>query len=374
MANFSDMIDSISIENFKNLSGLTIPELSRINLISGKNNVGKSSLLEALGIFISDTELLEIITNRGEFHKSYQGSGNPADSDRNLEALSSIFTGREKSCDESKRITIRDAENVVTLGFQQFAQVSIPNEDGMISPRFIKIDHPDHLTNNLWQALVITRNGIVSSRLFTDKKLDSARFHDSLKQNGFKNLIVIDSTDNNDTEGASSLWDRITLTDKEQYVIEALRIIEPGIENIAFLESSAFRGRYPVVKVKGISGRIPLRSMGDGINHILSFILAIVNCEDGCVMIDEIDNGLHYSVQKQLWEIIFKISKKLNVQIFATTHSSDCISSFGKVLSADDNMAEGQYIRLEYKGNKVCATTYNPSELDIVAAQNIEIR
>lgn len=114
--------------------------------------------------------------------------------------------------------------------------------------------------------------------------------------------------------------------------------------------------------------------MGDGINHILSIILALVNCENGCLLIDEIDNGLHYTVQKQLWSVIFKLAIKLNVQIFATTHSSDCISSFGYALKEESNVEEGRYMRLENKLGAITYTEYNLEELKIVAAQNIEIR
>ena len=92
------------------------------------------------------------------------------------------------------------------------------------------------------------------------------------------------------------------------------------------------------------------------------------------MIIDEIDNGLHYTVQKQLWTVIFELSKSLNVQIFATTHSSDCISSFSKVLQQPANRDEGRFIRLEMKNGAVSSTEYNPDELEIVASQNIEIR
>lgn len=61
------MIQSLKIRNFKNLSGLNIPKLSRINLISGKNNVGKSSLLEAIGVYVDDSELFYIIEERGSY-------------------------------------------------------------------------------------------------------------------------------------------------------------------------------------------------------------------------------------------------------------------------------------------------------------------
>jgi AAA15 family ATPase/GTPase len=71
--------------------------------------------------------------------------------------------------------------------------------------------------------------------------------------------------------------------------------------------------------------------MGDGMNRILTIILALVNSDNGCLLIDEFENGLHYTVQENLWRIIFHLSKELNIQVFATTHSEDCIKGFQSV-------------------------------------------
>ena len=87
------MIQSLKIQNFKNLSGLNIPKLSRINLISGKNNVGKSSLLEAIGVYVDDSELFYIVEERGELPK-YSSKDTTEYLKPNIEAISSLFTNR----------------------------------------------------------------------------------------------------------------------------------------------------------------------------------------------------------------------------------------------------------------------------------------
>ena len=84
--------------------------------------------------------------------------------------------------------------------------------------------------------------------------------------------------------------------------------------------------------------------------------------------------GSEMCIRDRLWSVIFKLAIKLNVQIFATTHSSDCISSFGYALKEESNVEEGRYIRLENKQSAITFTEYNLEELKIVAAQNIEIR
>ena len=129
------------------------------------------------------------------------------------------------------------------------------------------------------------------------------------------------------------------------------------------------------MKLSGVRDVSPLRSMGDGVNRILTIILAMVNAENGYLLIDEFENGLHYSVQEQLWKIIFQTAKILNVQVFATTHSNDCIRSFGNVLNSGDYDSDsGKLIRLDRKGDEVFDTDFNAEELHTANVQNIEIR
>ncbi len=366
-----DMIQSIKIRNFKNLDGLNIPKLLRINLISGKNNVGKSSLLEAIGVYADDSELLYVFEKRGELPK-YSNIETTEYLASNIDAVSSLFTNRNTDTTQGNSIEICDSDDALSFRFVYYTEQE-SDKDGNVVRKAVVIDPENDLAvDDAHMALEILRSGRSRVLLPLDRRLDRIRFGRT-KRTDITSVIRI-SPDFYDSSFARQLWDNVILTEKEGYVIQALRIIEPNIESFAFIEESPRIGRYPFVKVAGVNGRLPLRSMGDGINHILSIILALVNCENGCLLIDEIDNGLHYAVQKQLWSVIFKLAVKLNVQIFATTHSSDCISSFASVLKDDNNIEEGRYIRLENKQKKINFVEYNVEELKIVAAQNIEIR
>ncbi len=363
------MIDSISIKNYKNLSGLEIPHLARINLISGKNNIGKSSLLEAIGLHISDDMLFAIFDTRGELYKS-SPSRNDFDYERqNKNTFTSLFSGRNGSVSKDNEIKINDGNNSLSIRFVKYIEV---DGDDSVSKKLVELlSDEDSIDSRV--ALQLYRDDKNKVLLPVGRRYDRFRYTERLRREDIQRLVMVYS--NNDYDRMNSkFWDAITLTSKEEHVIRALQIIDPGIESLAYLEPYSYGDRYPVVKIKGSEGRFPLKSMGDGINHILSIILAIVNCENGCVLIDEIDNGLHYTVQKKLWEIVFELSTLLNVQVFATTHSSDCISSFSKVLANYTSQSIAKYIRLEGKAGKIVANEYNQEELNIVAAQNIEIR
>ena len=168
------------------------------------------------------------------------------------------------------------------------------------------------------------------------------------------------------------LWDNIALSDKEKFVIKALNLIEPRIERLTFIEENTQRQRTAIVKLSDSNTPVPLKSMGDGLNRILTIILALVNCDDGYLLIDEFENGLHYSIQEQLWTIIFDLSKILNIQVFATTHSNDCIKSF--VSATNLVNVDSKYIKLEYKNGKYKHVEFTRQELITATKQDIEIR
>jgi hypothetical protein len=194
------------------------------------------------------------------------------------------------------------------------------------------------------------------------------------ESNSIRNFQFI-RTGNFGREINGKLWDNITLSEKEEFVINALSIIEPRIERIAFVGNEATpRLRTPVIKLKNSPEILPIRSMGDGINRILSIILALVNADNGFLLIDEFENGLHHSVQEKLWEIIFKLSMDLNVQVFATTHSDDCITGFSNVLSSSTNRGKGKLIRLDSINDRIVHVEYNTDELRVATSQNIETR
>ena len=102
--------------------------------------------------------------------------------------------------------------------------------------------------------------------------------------------------------------------------------------------------------------------LGEGTNRIFTIALALVNARNNILLIDEIDLGLHHSVQEKLWEIVFRFSKELNVQVFATTHSQDCVQAFGEIWNKPENQKEGNYIRLQR--NRLDSTLIEPVYYD----------
>ncbi len=117
---------------------------------------------------------------------------------------------------------------------------------------------------------------------------------------------------------------------------------------------------------------MPLRTFGDGVNRLFGVILSLCNAKDGILVVDEIDNGLHYSVQSQIWKIVFRLAKTLNVQVFATSHSWDCVRAFQQ--AASDSPEDGVLVRLTKRQENVAATLFTERELEIATRDQIEVR
>src|SRR5260370_39334360 len=123
-------------------------------------------------------------------------------------------------------------------------------------------------------------------------------------------------------------------------------------------DAASSRRRIPNVRISDIDEPLPLRSLGDGMQRMLGIALAIANAKDGMLVVDEIENGIHYSVQSELWQLIFQLAHRLNVQVFATTHSWDCIEGFQKP-AQEKKQEAGMLIRLSLRKDKMVARLFN---------------
>ena len=357
------MIESFYIQNFKNFKDLAIPQLKRINLIVGKNSVGKSTLLEALALYLSEGDencLKDLLMGRGENIPF----GRQAEDSQELvkERCLSLFHGWKENY--SKDFFIRLGED---LEKQVVIQQVLISEG-----KALTVYHQEDLdeTNN---RLAVSTKGLMAIR--TDGDFDLFRYDRSQQylSKSYKRVpYLMVRTIDFESSANASLYDKITLSPLEDYIVRALNIINVDIDRITFVtEETGGNYRIPVVSLKGSGQRVRLTSLGDGVNRVLTIILSLLNCKGGVLLLDEFETGLHYSVQKQLWEAIFMLAEQLDIQVFVTTHSSDCLNAFSKV-NAD---GQGMLIRLEQRKNMVAPVCYiDNQDIAFAAENNIELR
>lgn len=367
-------METFHVKNYKGLKDLEIRGLSRVNLIVGRNNVGKSSLLEALSLCCSNgsvDELLDILNYGGERVVTRASSlGGERVIDNEAHFLS-LFN--RSGFDEGKApLIVLDDNNSasaisISVGYQKEKRI---RADSSINHLLEYLDESEYLDG-------ADSDGALAEKGLVIRAGDSFQFvpfHGEFQVfSESKKCIFVRPADFILIPNAA-LYDKIAMSDKEEKLLAALRIIEPQVRKINYLESDfGSKNRAPFVVLGSKSERVRLTSMGDGINRILTIILSLLNCPAGGVLaIDEIDNGLHYSVQKQLWEMVFSLAKELDVQVFATTHSMDCLRSFAQVNDSGD----GLLIRLDARQNGDIVPQYYSDSEDIRFAveSQIELR
>ena len=360
------ILNSLEIRNFRAFHDLKIEHLGRVNLLVGKNNVGKTSLLEALQLYASrastPTFIWEIMRTR---HEVKQPFVNVRDM---LVALKYLFYGRNDIKPGLQPIQIGPINSP-----QEMLSIAIDwsiteTRDGTLHTRLLE-PREDYTADNLAPRFTIQAAGATLSY-----PIDPSLRQGILRLNSNEIPCVLTPAHGLSGHRLIELWDGIALTKFEADVLAALRLIAPGLVNLNFISTPLSGGeRIPIVKIKDSDEPLPLYSLGDGMLRALGISLALVNAKDGILLIDEFENGLYYSVQPDLWRLIFQVARRLNVQVFATTHSWDCIKAFQQA-AQENAQEEGIVIRLSIRKGAVNVTLFDEEELGIATREQIEVR
>ena len=101
--------------------------------------------------------------------------------------------------------------------------------------------------------------------------------------------------------------------------------------------------------------------------------LAFHEGRGGMIFIDEVENGLHYSVLEDVWKELSWLSKEFDVQIFATTHSNECMVAARDTFNSVDDETLCIH-RLSLQEGRISATTYSFEDLDFTLDYGAEMR
>lgn len=382
------MLDSLHIKNFRCFEDLTIPSLGRVNLIVGKNNSGKSTLLDAIRTFASrgniDT-LIDILDSRDEWISSREDEEQDF-----LQSLTSLFSGRELPNEKERGIfigSITDVTqhlNIETTSFIDYIEVTEEEASGRTIRRRRRIPIEEYQSTLPIEESPIEdiKTGISISFGGTKTLIDSTYYRRSyIRKDVDKPSPALSyvPTQLASSSEIASLWDKILFTPYEEEIKQSLSLIEENILDIGFVKSGnkPREDRKAIVKMKNLQRPIPLKSMGEGISRLLQLFLYAFQSRGGFLLIDEFENGLHYSIQEEVWEKLFRLTKKLDIQLFATTHSEDAIKAFCKV--ALHSPEEGHLISLgrsaygEDKG-KIIAVVHDENDLQYILDTGMEVR
>jgi hypothetical protein len=381
------MLKTIKIENFRGFQSFELQQLGRVNLLVGTNNSGKTSILEAVQLLCSRTNLEPLIETMNSRSEYFLGDDRRRDRELDIRHLfyeHQIEPGRQFSISGINNdiveqfivsIGIRPIRSRYDSGVDFDEQLKLFNEESFDSD----IDELKVLDFTIkwvhgkeeekWERPLSLNGGLAEDYI---RRL---RLIGTQKKIATRTQFVTSSSLT--TEKMIELFDQVVLTPEENLVQEALQVIEPRIERIASVSSEKYRrsdsrGGF-VVRLCESDQRVPIGSMGDGIWRMLGLALATVSAEGGVLFVDEIDTGLHFTTMADMWKLIWETSKRLNVQVFATTHSSDCWTSLASIANQEDVARDGITIQRIERG-KEQGIIFTEREIVIAAARGIEVR
>lgn len=322
------MLRDLHIQNFRCFDDLLIEKLGRVNLIVGKNGVGKSTILEALHVYArprSTELLLELAQRRDEDQNPYR------------KPHFSLFHQWE--------------------GVQDAIRIGSGADEIAVHIKF--------LPPGMWApASAAEAEGVEAERL-------TPMFEATGRAPSRKAVYV--GPNSLTGERQAEWWDEVALSALEDDIIASLQLVVPDIDRISLIASKTDPSRVPFVRLKGAAQPFPLKRLGDGVNRLFGIALALVHAKGGLLLMDEIENGIHYSLQEGVWTFILEISRRLDIQVFATTHSWDCVVAFQSA-SIGCGADEGMLTRLERRGGRIVAIQFDESDLGIAAREQIEVR
>ena len=363
------MIRSITIKGYRGLEHLEMSNLGRINLLVGKNNSGKSSVLEALyllGSKCSPEALLDVLWPRGEFADQTTPSPGPTFDVRHLfyghrlEREKAIFIAAKEYNDQKYEVNINIEE--LDTG-DKTGKLTPQNSLSAIFGKNADEKRQYALDFRGGIPVVIIQNASIFGHMNSNRR-------------NFTYLPLGSMT----PQKLVSVWDgSVVLTSQEENVMRALRHVDPRIQRIASIQGNfSFRAGEPLhagfaVRLESSPEPVPIGSLGDGVWYMLAIATSLAVSQDGVLLIDEIDTGLHYSVMADLWRMIAKTAKELNVQVFATTHSYDCITSLARICR-DDPGNENEVTIQRIEAGKTRSVAYDEGDIRVAAERHIEMR
>jgi len=383
-------LSSLAIKQFRSFRELQISQLGQVNLITGKNGVGKSGLLEALRLYANSGSpriLRQLLSDRDELYRLQNQREelreSSAESDM-VESVRNLFFGRPELYTQPTQIEIGPlGEPSAGLTVAAVSLVEEVGDDRVrryrktIQHSFFDIQGPGNGENVFVEQiaglaiqvgsapeLAFPLNRLMDRGAMADYRLLAPRYPFTyVPAQGLSSRDV------------STFWEQITLTDLETQVQSALNAVAPeAIEGINVIGSVGGRiDRTVIVKTAAAHQPLSLRSMGEGLVRAFGLSLALVNSRGGLLLVDEIDSGLHYSVQYEIWKLIFHLAQSLDIQVFATTHSWDSVAAFQQA-AADNTELKGMLIRLQRRGDEIIPTLFDEHKLAIATREQIEVR
>ena len=294
------MLTNFEINNYKCFNNFKIDKLSQINIISGKNNVGKTALLEVISIVKNSNSLRLFQQN-----------------------ITSLFKSRDLDAEDTNKylsdinLIIKDTDKTITITYKTIDEL---NE--------IEIKKIERYSNSFEEFLIMTQNDYTEILPFRRENIrQNIGLHREVSQTTF-----IDSSKPSNS-ALTNLYSSIQDLGIQDKFLEYLQIIDPNIINIE-PQIRDTRKSFLRVTLKNPNRSMFSSELGEGTNRFIEILCILLSNANGTVLIDEIENGIHYRKLYDIWKAIIEIVDKEKIQLFVTTHDDESIEA---LLKASEN-------------------------------------
>ncbi|MCY3569422.1 MAG: AAA family ATPase [Chloroflexi bacterium] len=359
------MLTEVSIQNFRAFDNFEMSNLSRINLIAGRNNAGKSSLLEAMFLASFGNRPDGAVNTHVTRYREVEKLSEVTNVLSGLPAYWRLFF-RGLCDDQEIRISLTDDE----LGLYRLTATltnpptSLDPDDPARDTRqsttalagrmlLLHFEVPDGTVGRVW--LGPSEQGVRAIGPDEDQRLQ------------FPHAVgILPPTAGMGPEQAVTLG-RMRIARESNHLLSTLKVIEPELRSV---EDSSATGIPAIWGDVGLSELIPLSLMGEGMTHAARIIIDMWEVRGGVILIDEVESGLHHSVLEDFWRAIERAAVDLDVQVLATTHSLECIQAAASGVGSEHLRLH----RLDQVDGKVTSVSYEPDVLEASFKMGLEVR
>jgi hypothetical protein len=358
------MITKLNVTGFKGFEQLELSKISRVTLIGGKNNVGKTALLEALFMFFDRLNPQMILRQ-----SAWRGvSMLPLDADT---MWTPIFYKFNMEKPITVCATMVDIEEEMTIRF---------------NPSYVpSIVHAKTVKKGTPAAQILTDQAPTPSYAldlqYQQKNKESQTAHLIIGPTGLglqvdymvsqkRTAVFLGARIRVNPAEDAERFGKLDIVGRQDKILEFLKILEPELRDLSSItigETSLIHGDI------GMGRKIPVAYMGDGMSRLLSIILAIATSPGGLVLIDECENGIHHSKMSKVWEGIGWAAREFDCQVIGTTHSYECLEAAHEGF-AGELAGDFSYVRIDKIGDRTVAKTFDYESLTVVIDANMEVR
>ncbi|RKG75648.1 DUF2813 domain-containing protein [Corallococcus exercitus] len=347
------MLTSITVENFRGIERLHVEGLGRVNLIIGRNDSGKTALLEAFFLAVNPDSVTEILASR-------QRERNP---DAEVKNFDEFWLPIFYQMDARRGFRIEGVDHQASK-----TTISLKKTSSELTKTTEDIGiHPGH--SEAWALTCTVKH---------DEEVQDALTKGSSKGVQFPPELDLSAEGGNWIQATPSIskieiraLSKLKQHGRDGLIIDFIRNVNDQVSGIELLAPSG--NRVAIFLRTKRDGLVPLLMMGEGMKRCFEFAVNLAVTDDLPIYIDEVENGLHHSVLHPMWTWIAKASRERNVQFFITTHSEECVQAAAAVFK-EQNDNDLRVIRLDKQEHETKAVVYDRNLVDAAGRMGVEIR